>query len=241
MKQRTLKLLSGIALAGVLTAASANAVTISTSGSFESGSKLVSGNADFTFSDNSVSITLRNLTQNPTGVVQLLNGLQFDIVGASLSGSLTRDITAPAGFATIASSGGTYTVAPNNLDRWSATGSGQSVTLTTLGGGNPDRLIIGPDSLGLFAGGSGLYNNANAGVIGDNPHVLGSVVANITIAGVTANSTLGNVTFRWGTSTDNTTTVINPGNEPTVPDSGTTLMLLGGALIGLVAVRRFLR
>jgi len=34
---------------------------------------------------------------------------------------------------------------------------------------------------------------------------------------------------------------ITPSNETTVPDSGTTLMLLGGVLIGLVAVRRFLR
>lgn len=248
MNQSRLKLLTAFALAGVWSAATSSAVTISTVAGATTTGGAVSATADFTFGAGFVDLTLTNLSHNPVSPAQLLSGLYFDVVGASLAGSLTRTISAPSGKVVIAD-GGTYTISAvsssssfvaqaNSLDRWQASGSGSTVTLTTLSGGNPNYLIIGSDN------GSGLYDAANTGVINDNPSILGSIVTRITLAGVTAGSTLGNVTFQFGTSASGNQTTTTPpnGNEPpAVPDSGTTLLLLGGALIGVALIRYALR
>lgn len=247
MNQSKIKLLATFALAGVLSAASARAVTISTLPGATTTGGAVSATANFTFGAGFVDLTLTNLTNNPVSPAQLLSGLYFDVVGASLSGDLSRTISAPSGKVVIAddrtytisaaASSSTFVSQANSLDRWQASGSGSTVSLTALSGGNPNYLIIGSDN------GSGLYSAANNGVIGDNPSILGSIVTRITIAGVTSGSTLGNVTFQFGTSSSgNQTTTPPDGNEPpAVPDSGTTLLLLGGALIGVFLIRYSLR
>jgi len=109
-----------------------------------------------------------------------------------------------SGLVTTISGSGAYTAGTSDpLTRWEANEAGSTILLTTLSGGNPDRLIIGPDSLGNFNPTlGGLFDNANASIIGDNPTILGSATFVITATGVTTSSTLSNVVFGVGTANE---------------------------------------
>ena len=154
-------------------------------------------------------------------MIQLISGVSFDVTGASGSGLLT---TANSGNVISISAGGSYTgPVADALSRWKATETGTSISLTTLSGGNPDRLIIGPPS------GANLYDNANPSITGDNPSVFETATFTINVPGVTANSTFANPVIYFGTTA---------GTTVNVPDGGMTLALLGFGLIGLGTLRR---
>lgn len=198
----------------------------------------VNAEADFLLNNGSIAITLINQQGNPTSVAQLLSGISFDVTGASGSGLLP---TINSGLATTISSDGSYTAGtPDLLTRWEATETGQNIGLTTLSGGNPDHLIIGPDSLGnLIPSLGGLYKSANASIIGDNPNILGSALFLINIPGVTTDSKISNVIFKFNTTGDSVSgTTVEPAS---VPDGGCTLALLGLASIGLATMSRRLK
>jgi hypothetical protein len=152
----------------------------------------VSGQAVVTLNTNSIVIQLTNLLANPTSAGQLLSGIQFNVSGASGSGLLTSSSVA---FVTTINANGTYSPAVSDpLTRWEATETGTLIKLTTLSGGNPDRLVIGnPD-------GNNLYSAANASIIGDNPNVVLSPTFTITAPGVIALSAITNVVFLFGTT-----------------------------------------
>jgi hypothetical protein len=205
--------------------------------------------ADVTFGAGTVSITLQNLTANPTSVGQLINGITFNVAGLTNTAGFVdpTSVTAPNGLANI-SAGGAYTAAPTDLSRWDYQVTGGNLfTFTTLSGGNPDRLIIGPDASNNFTyGGAGDgYTNANASILGDNPSILGSLSATFLLPGVTSNTSLTNLNVRFNTDT---TTLVpgvpagGPGTGQTnVPDGGSTVVLAGIALLGLAALRHFRR
>jgi hypothetical protein len=109
--------------------------------------------------------------------------------------------------------------------------------LTALTGGQPDHLIIGPDSAGGFTG-AGLYSNANSSIGNFNPSVLGSATFDITIPGVTSASTLSHVVFQFGTD-DGHNLITGVVSSP-VPIPG-AVWLLGSGLIGLAGIRRRFR
>lgn len=159
----------------------------------------VNAHASFTVSNGGVSVQLTNLLQNLKADGQMITGVYFDVSGAAGTGSL---ITANSGYMSTISSGGAYT--PGDADalaRWEADHVGASVTLTTLSGGAPKLMIIGPDSAGGFSQ-VGLYSNANGSVTNGahNPSVLGSAIFNIAISGVTTSSIVENVVFQFGTN-----------------------------------------
>lgn len=180
-----------------------------------------------------VTVTLNDLLQNPKSAGQLVSGLEFNITdttgGASVGSS--------SGVLATIGSGGSYTPGTaTSLSHWAASLSGSTVTLTTLSGGQPNELIIGPDSAGGFAG-LGLYNNANSSIHNFNPSVLGTATFTLSIPGVTANSTISGVGIEFGTGPE---AIIGP--PPTiVPDGGSTLTLLGTALLGVTFLGRKLR
>jgi len=243
----TNRLLSAAAIAAlVLFGNSANAVTYQTpAGSSSTSDGPVSAQADFSLSGDNLVITLTDLLVNPTSAGQLLSGIQFVESSASGSGNLT---TVNSGLVTTISSGGANTAGVSDaLTRWKATEAATTITLTTLSGGNPDRLIIGP------ANGSNLYSNANASIIGDNPNVLGSPTFIITIPGVTSLNDLfheiSSVSFLFGTSDDPFDLVLancidcnlgGGGLNAATPVPG-ALWLFGSALAGAAGVRRWHR
>jgi hypothetical protein len=195
---------------------SAQAITIGTPSGYTLSGLPVNATASFTLNEGSISLTLTNLQQNPTSIAQLISGITFNVSGASGSGGLT---TVNSGLVSTISAGGSYTAGVSDpLTRWTASQLETLITLTTLSGGTPNRLIIGP------AG----YSNANPSITGvHNPSVLESATFNITIPGVTSTSTLSNVTFLFGSG---------PTAVP-VPIPG-ALLLFGPGVAGLIALRR---
>ncbi len=181
----------------------------------------------------SITVTLTDLQQNPRAAGQLISGISFDASGATgTSGSLS---SSSGNTSTIASDGSYSTaVLTSPLTHWSASQSDTAIHLTTLSGGMPNTMIIGPDSAGGFTG-AGTYSNANASIINFNPNVLGSATFVISAPGVTSASTLSNVVFEFGTGPDGTL----PGSPVPEPKEVVALLsLFGLAGVGLIVGRR---
>lgn len=212
----------------LLSAGSASATSYTVSNSS------VSAEADFSLSSGSLSLTLSNLKGNPTSAAQLISGIKFDVAGSSLSGSGNLTTANSGEISDITTSGpnsGSYTAGTSDiLTRWEATYSAATIHLTTLTGGQPNELIIGPDDSGNFDPTlGGLYSNANSSINNFNSSVLGSATFDITIPGLTSASQISGVVFEFGTGPDSTISV---------PDGGTTALLLGAALTVMGLIRR---
>jgi hypothetical protein len=182
------------------TTSSAGVVYQTPSGSTTDGGS-VDATASFTVGTGEVTVVLTNLGENPTADSQLLNGLIFTVSGATAvtSTSGTGDIS------TISSGGSFTTGVSSSLNRWTTTDASHVLTLTALGGGQPNQLIIGPDNHGGFDPSTGSYTSAKSSITGKNPSVLGTATFVIDDAGITSASTISSVTFRFGTDADSNT------------------------------------
>jgi hypothetical protein len=226
------KLVAALFAASVIGAAPASVQAGSVTYVTPTGSSTTGGSVDaqavFTFGTNEVEITLTNLFKNPTADSQLISALTFDVSGVTGSGSLT---TTNSGKISTISAGGSFTAGvSDSLTRWDASKSGTSIDLTTLSGGKPNRLIIGPDDNGGFDPTTGKYTKANSSIIQHNPSVLGSATFDITIAGVTSSSSLSNVVFQFGTTAGSN--LVDGVKLSSVPEPSSIVM----ALISLTAV-----
>jgi hypothetical protein len=220
------------------TSANATVITLVTPSGASGVDGPVSAKAVFDFSAGHLSLTISNLLDNPTSVGQLISDMTFSLSGATGSGLLT---TVNSGLVTTISSGGSYTAgAADALTRWHATEVGTSVHLTTLTGGQPDRLIIGPDSAGGFDPSLGSYSNANSSIVVHEPTVLGSATFEISIPGITEESDLTGVSFSFGTAEGE---LIIPGvppeGGPTIPEpTVASLFGMGALALGMARRRR---
>jgi VPDSG-CTERM motif len=107
--------------------------------------------------------------------------------------------------------------------------------LTALNQSGPSGLIIGPPN------GSGVYATANSSIAGNGPHnpFLNQVATfTLNVPGVNVDSSVNGATFSFGTTAgDNVPGIV--GRPPqSIPDGGTTALLLGAALSGLGLIRR---
>jgi hypothetical protein len=197
------------------------------------GGQSTSAEADFTINNNgTLTLVLANTyTGSFISAVQLIGGLTFDVSGANGSGALTTVNSGQVG--TISTSGLSSSLTTDTLTRWQASESGNTVNITALSGGNPDRLIIGS---------SGIYSSVNSSITGDNPAVWGFATFIISIPGLTANSTISNVIFGFGTSTDHLSGTPTTPHITSVPEPSTVvagaLLLLPLGVAGLRSLRR---
>ena len=139
----------------------------------------VNAEAVFAINNGNIVLTLTNYFENPTADTQLISGTTFDVSKASGSGALT---TVNSGEISTISSGGSYTLGTvDALSRWKASETANLIDLTTISGGTPTRLIIGPDSSGGFTKG-GSYTSANSSITAasHNPSVLGTATFDLT-------------------------------------------------------------
>ena len=178
-----------------------------------------------------INVTLTNQLSNPTSDGQNLSAVAFTLNHATGSGALAT--TNSGLISTIDTSDGSYTAGvADALTRWDASESGNTVSITTLTGGKPNRLIIGPDDHGGFNPTVGKYTNANSSIDQHNPSVLGSATFTITVPGVTSASTITGVSFQFGTTAG---AEVIPAVVPVPEPASWVLAALGVMGLGLLA------
>jgi hypothetical protein len=218
-----LRLPFAIALAGLLTYGAgqsrASSVFVIPANTNNGADLPVAASATFSFSSDSVTITIQNLEANLTASNQLISGLQFTLSGTPTgqsfsSGSAVEMNLSPPNYTLL--NGGN----PEATTRWHLASAHE---LTALGGGQPSQLIIGPPN------GSNQYTNANGGANNFNPNLFESATFTLTYTGgVTSATTVSDVKFEFGTNPSEDGII--PGTLVSVPEPST----LTSAAIGIV-------
>ena len=230
MKTRLLGLLAGISICALaVQPAAAASISFSTSSSGFDGP--LAASAAFTTSAGLLSVTITN-GLSPTQIVsagQTVSDLSFILSNAP--GTLGTT-SASGQLANIGGSGQAFIHnVPGDPVRWlgrgppppGGTGSfsieGNTITMEAIGGGQPSQLIL-----------SGVTTSSNASIQGGqfNPFVIGPATFTLALSGVTAATTITQVTFSFGTGPD--TFITAPDTFITVPGP-----IVGAGLPGLVA------
>jgi hypothetical protein len=203
-----------LALAAVLCssiAAQADTLTyVTPTGSKDGAGDLVNARATFTTGTDAITIVLSNLFSNPTDVGQNLSDLFFTVS----TGQKTGTVSSSSGLERTIADDGSFTVGSTVDAGWVLSTSGSGLLLDVLAGtghAGPAHTLIGP------AGGA-TYTNANGSIAGNGPHnpfLFGSITFNLSVAGVTAGSSISSATFSFGTTAgDNVTGTRGPNPVP---------------------------
>lgn len=223
MKNKFLKLALIIGCAGLASGVKANTYTFDTS----SGDP---AEVVFVTTAGQLQITLKNLQVDPQGVADCLSALGF-----GLSAGTSASLNTSSGLERTIATDGSFTDGSMVAAGWVLSGSASSLLLDDLTGtghAGPAHTVIG-------APGGATYDQ-NGSITGNGPHnpfLFGDVTFTLDITGLTDRSTVGNVFFQFGT-TDGQGRIPGTPKVPSVPDGGTTSMLLGSALVGLQIFRR---
>ncbi len=189
--------------------------------------------ADFSLNGQTLTVTLTS-GRNADSFGSVLTAVFFDanttLTPVSATGSPTLVGTATPLTAYTGNVGGEWEYMGGGGTL--AFGASQGISSTGLGiFGNPN--FNGPNLLGPAAVDGGQFgivaseNGANLG-LSQSLEVENQVQFQLTVGNGFDLSTIGNVTLFYGTSL----------NETSVPDGGTTLAMLGSALVGLNFLRR---
>jgi hypothetical protein len=196
----------------------------------------VSAQADFVTSNGLLTVTLTNLLAaadiNSAG--QALSDISFDlsddvgVIGALTAAGQFGDVDGSGNVTLVAADSDTGDTTPV---RWYTNGSigGTSITLETIGGGQPSQMIL-PNALS-FPGANASITNGQF-----NSFVIGSATFTLQLAGITDATTISNVIFSFGTSPDTFITGV-PVPIPGIPEPS-DLALIATGLVALVALRR---
>ncbi len=216
----------------IASVAGATTITYSTPTGSTLGGLPVSATATFTTGTDSLEITLTNLQTNPTSVIQNLSDLAFILSSGQTSGTLTSS----SGLERDVAANGTFTDGSVVSTGWELETSGSGLRLHVLGTaiGPAHTIIGGPD-------GSNVYSNGNGSITGNGPHnpfLAGTVTFDLTILGLTADSTVTGVTFSFGTTEGNNV----PGDcgdcIPRVPEpDSATLFVISGVLVAILTTQ----
>jgi len=217
MKTKLFGLLAGISIYALAAQpAAAVSITFDASGSGTDGP--LSASAAFTTSSGMLGVTITNLLSAAAIVSagQAVSDLSFTLSNAP--GTLGAT-TANGTFATFSGSA-TPTLAAGNPTRWLGVGggnfsiNGNTITLETIGGGQPDQMILPAGTM---------YPAANASITNGmfSPYVDGPAMFTLALSGVTPATTITSATFSFGTGPDTFITVPSP--------------IVGAGLPGLIA------
>jgi hypothetical protein len=216
----------------VASVASATSITFDTPSGSTAGGLPVSATATFVTGTDSLTISLTNLQDNPTSVVQNLSDLIFVLSSGQTTGSLTSS----SGLDRTIAANGTFTDGATVSTGWELETFGSGLRLHVLGTGTgPAHTIIGgPD-------GSNVYSNANGSITGNGPHnpfIAETATFQLTILGLTADSTVTSASFSFGT-TEGTEVpgCVDCGGRVPEPSAG-ALFVISGALFAIVATVR---
>lgn len=192
------------------------------------GGQPVSATATFVTSTNDLQITLTNLQNNPTSVIQNLSDLAFTLSTGQTVGSLL----ASSALERTVNGDGTFTNGSTVSTGWQLETSGSGLRLHVLGTPiGPAHTLIGDSGAG------NLYSNAGGSIAGNGPHnpfITGTATFDIQIIGLIASSLVNSATFSFGT-----TEGMNVPGVPRVPGPA-TLLLLGSGL-GIIGFRGWRR
>lgn len=190
----------------------------------------VSATVTFTTSLNDIQISLTNLQNNPTSVIQNLSDLAFTLS----TGQTTGTLLSSSALERTVNANGTFTPGGTVSTGWELETFGSGLRLHVLGTpiGPAHTLIGGPD-------GGGTYSNANSSIAGNGPHnpfMAGTATFDLQVVGVTAASLVNSATFSFGTTEGNNVPGVPGGRVP----EPSTLLLLGSGLsiVGAMSWRR---
>jgi hypothetical protein len=166
-------------------------------------------------------------------VAQLISDISFKLTSGATTGSIANS----CGTDRFVATDGTFSDVNPGTPRTPAWALDLSTPgtfhLTALGGGQPTGLIIGPPDAG------GYYSNAGGSIAGNGPHNPFSALSAtciLSIPGVNVDTSVTDIQFSFGTTAGNDIPGLPPGRS--VPDGGSTVILLGSALSGLTLIRR---
>jgi hypothetical protein len=220
-----------VALAAMLwlaTSAEASTSTYVIPGGTTVGGQPVSATATFVTSTNDLQITLTNLQNNPTSIIQSLSDLAFTLSTGQTVGSLLSS----SALERTVNGNGTFTNGSTVSTGWQLETSGSGLRLHVLGTPiGPAHTLIGDSGAG------NLYSNAGGSIAGNGPHnpfITGTATFDIQIIGLIASSLVNSATFSFGT-----TEGANVPGVPRVPGPA-TLLLLGSGL-GIIGFRGWRR
>ena len=234
-------LLGSAILALTVASSAAWGTSISFTGTGTGTDGAVSAQADFTTSDGLLTITLTNLLDADAIVSagQALSDISFDLsdaigtVGTTSATGQFGDVSTTGQVTYVASDtwGQPTSQTDTTPTRWfsNATYGTSSIMLEAIGGGQPSQMIA------PFIADGGTYTSANNGFGNFNAYVIGPATFTLALSGVTANTTISNVQFSFGTGPD-TFIPGTPVPSPGVPEPG-ALALIGLGLIVLTASR----
>ena len=215
--------------------AQAATVTFVTPTGSSVGDGSVNASATFTTSVNTINVSLSDLLANPTSVGQLISDLSFTYSGGHLTG---QTLTSGTGQALTVAGNGTFstgsTVPAGFVLSQSAATNTLLLDVLGAGGAGPAHLIIGPPNA------SGVYSNANGSIAGNGPHnpfLNQTAMFAISLAGITADTTITGAIFSFGTTSGVNVAGV-PSTSPVPLPGALPLFATGLAGLGLMKWRK---